>query len=120
MSRTATAPLLGFDGLEPRGAVAAANARQQFFQHFAQIADQGNIDLDVLVDLGGIDFDVNLLGLGGVGSKSAGHAIVEAHAAGDQQVGFLNGVDSPTPRRACPSCPGSADARRGIRPGRAA
>jgi hypothetical protein len=68
MSRTRRA-LAGFDGLEPGGAVAAGDARQQLLEHFAQIADEGNIDLDVLVDLGGIDLDVNLLGLGGVGRE---------------------------------------------------
>ena len=71
------------------------NARQQFFEHFAQIAHQRHIDLDVLVDLGRIDLDVNLLGLGRVGRERAGDAIIEAHAAGDQQVGFLNGVVDP-------------------------
>ena len=38
---------------------------------------------------------MNLLRLGGVGGEGAGDAIVEAHAAGDQQVGFLNGVVDP-------------------------
>ena len=95
MSRTATVALAGVDGLEPCRAVAACDAGQQLFQHFAQIADQGHIDLDVLVDLGRVHFDVNLFGLGGIGGKAAGDAIVEAHAAGDEQIGFLNGVVDP-------------------------
>ena len=83
------------DCLEPRAAVASGNARQQFFKHFAQIAHERHIDLDVLVDLGRIDLDVNLLGLGCVGRERTGDAIVEAHAAGDQQIGILNGVVDP-------------------------
>ncbi len=92
--------LAGLDGLEPRRALAAprtrtTDARQQLFQHFAQIAHQRHVGLHVLVDLRGVDFDMNLLGLGGVGGERAGHAIVEAHAAGDEQIGFLNGAVHP-------------------------
>ncbi len=87
--------LAGVDGLEPCGTVAAGDAGQQLLEHFAQIADQGHIDLDVLVDLGGVDLDVNLFGLGRIGGSGAGDAVVEAHAAGDEQVGFLNGVVDP-------------------------
>ena len=42
-----------------------------------------------------IDFDVNLLGVGRVGLQVAGNAVVKAHAQGDQQVGFLDGVVHP-------------------------
>ncbi len=73
----------------------AGDARQQIFEHLAQIADQRDIDLHVLVDLGGVDLDVNLLGLQRIGRKRAGDAIVEAHAAGNEQIGFLNGVVDP-------------------------
>ena len=38
---------------------------------------------------------MNLLGLGGIGRGGSGDAIVEAHAAGDQQIGILNGVVDP-------------------------
>ena len=49
---------------------------------------------DDLADLGGVDVDVNLLGLPRVGPDVAGDAIVEAHAERDQEVGFLNrGID---------------------------
>ena len=61
----------------------------------SQIADEGDIDLDVLVDLGGIDLDVDLLRVGRVGLQIAGDAVVEAHAEGEQQVGFLDGVVDP-------------------------
>ncbi len=43
-----------------------------------------------------IHFDVNLAGVAGVGAQVAGDAIVEAHADGDQQIGFLDGVIDPS------------------------
>src|ERR1035441_2227370 len=85
----------GVDGFEPCGAVAAGDARQQLIQHFAKIANQGHINLDVLVDLGGGHFDVNLFCLEGIGCNGSGDAIVEAHAACDEQIGFLNSVVDP-------------------------
>ena len=71
------------------------DTRQQLLQHLAQIANQRHIDLDVFVDFGGVDFDVNLFGLERVGRGGSSHAIVKAHAAGDEQIGFLNGVVYP-------------------------
>ncbi len=82
--------LARFNRLEPCRSIAPCDARQQIFKHCAQIADQRDIDLDVLVDFGWIDLDVNLLGLQRVGAQRAGHAIVKAHAAGNQQICFLN------------------------------
>src|SRR6266849_1154855 len=70
-------------------------ARQQLLKDFAGVADQCGIDLHVLVDFGAIDFDVNLAGFLGVRAQIAGDAIVEAHAHGDEQVGFLDGVIDP-------------------------
>ena len=58
----------------------------------SQIADERDVDLHVLVDLGRIDVDVNLLRVGRVGLQVAGDAIVEAHAEGEQQVGLLDGL----------------------------
>ena len=49
---------------------------------------------DVLVELGRIDVDVDLLRVRRVGLQVAGDAIVEAHAERDQQIGLLDrGVD---------------------------
>ena len=63
-------------------------------EHVAQIADHPDVDRDDLADLGGVDVDVDLLGLTGVGPDVAGHAVVEAHAERDEEVGLLNrGVD---------------------------
>src|ERR1039457_498558 len=49
----------------------------------------------VLVDLGGVDLDVDLLGAGRVAGEVAGDAVVEAHAEGEQQVRLLDGVVDP-------------------------
>ena len=61
----------------------------------AEVADEGDVDADVLVDLGGVDFDVDLLGVGRVAGEVAGDAVVEAHAEGEQEVGLLDGVVDP-------------------------
>ena len=87
--------LAGINGLEPRRAVTARDPRQQLLEHFTQIAHQGNIDLHVLVDFSGIDFDVNLFGLEGIGCDRSCDAVVEAHAASDEEVSFLYGVVNP-------------------------
>ena len=60
-----------------------------------QVADEGDVGADVLVDLGGIDLDVDLLRVGRVVGEVAGDAVVEAHAEGEQQVGLLDGVVDP-------------------------
>ena len=64
-------------------------------EYFAQIADQRDIHFHVLVDLRGIDLDMNLLRIGSVGFQVSGHAVVEAHAESEKQIGFLNGVVHP-------------------------
>ena len=87
--------LARIDGLEPRRSIAPRNPRQQLLQHLGQIAHQRNIHLDVLVDLRGIDFDMNLLRLQRVGARRPNHAIVKAHAARDQKIGFLDRMIHP-------------------------
>ena len=54
----------GFDGVEPGGAVAAGEQRQELFEDFAKIADEGYVGLDVLVDFGGVNVDVDLFRIG--------------------------------------------------------
>ena len=83
------------DRIQPFGVINRLDARQQLLEHFAQIADQRHVHLDVLIDFRGIDFDVDLLGVLRVGLEIAGDAIVEAHAQRQQQVGFLNRVVDP-------------------------
>ena len=60
-----------------------------------EVADEGDVGADVLVDLGGVDLDVDLLRVGRVAGEVAGDAVVEAHAEGEQQVGLLDGVVDP-------------------------
>src|SRR6266849_1806602 len=84
------------DVVEPFAAVNGFDLGQQLVQNFPKIADQCDIHFHVLVDFGGIDFNMNLLGVGCVGLEIAGHAIVEAHAEGQQQVGFLNRLIHPS------------------------
>ena len=57
-------------------------------QHWLGVADDGHVDRLVLADLGGIDVDVDDLGLAREGRELAGHAVVEAHAHRDEQVGL--------------------------------
>ena len=83
------------DVLDPVAAIGLGHARQQFLQDLLQIADERDVHLHVLVDLRRIDFDVDLLRVRRVVFQVAGHAIVEAHAEGEQQVGILNRVVHP-------------------------
>ena len=61
----------------------------------AKITEQRYINSNVLVDLRRINLKVNLLCFGSIGLERAGHAIVETHAEGQQQIGFLNRVVHP-------------------------
>ena len=94
--------------------------RQQPLQDFAQIADQRHIHVHVLVDFRAVDLDVNFLGLLRIGVELAGHAVVEAHAERDQQIGFLNGLIDPGFAVHAHHSQIQADARPGKRRGRAA
>jgi hypothetical protein len=91
--------LAGLDGLDPCRTVAApmttTDAGKQQLEDFAQIAHQRDIDIHILVDLRWINLDVNLLGLGGIRREGSCNAVIEPHAAGDQQVGLLNGLIHP-------------------------
>ena len=75
--------------------VVGREERQQELQDFFEVADEGYVDADVLVDLAGVDLDVDLLRVGRVAGEVAGDAVVEAHAEGEQQVGLLDGVVDP-------------------------
>jgi hypothetical protein len=80
---------------QPAAVGALGKHGQQCFEDNFQIADERDIHADILVDLRGIDLNVDLFGMRRVVSKIAGDAIVEAHAEGEQQVGFLDGVVHP-------------------------
>ena len=83
------------DVIPPLAAIDGLKAGQQIAQHGPQIADEGHIDLHILVNLRRIDLHLDLLGLGGVSFQVAGHTVVKAHAQGDQEIGVLNGVVHP-------------------------
>ena len=63
----------------------------QLGQHVLQVANDRDVSEANLGDLGGVNVDVNDLGLGGEGVDLAGHAVVEAGTQGDEQVGLLHG-----------------------------
>ena len=83
------------DVVEPFTAVDGFDLGQQLVKDFPQVANQCDIYFHVLINLGGIDLNMNFLGIGRVGLEIAGHAIVEAHAEGQQQVGLLNRLIHP-------------------------
>src|SRR5439155_21325380 len=83
------------DAGEPVGPLSFFDKRNELFENFASIAHQSSVHGHVLVDFGAIDFDVNLAGAFGVGTKIAGDTIIEAHAHSNQQIGFLNGMVDP-------------------------
>ena len=61
MSRTAASPFRLVDVADPVRAIAGVDPRQQAFERLAQIADEADVRADVLVDLGRVDVDVDLL-----------------------------------------------------------
>ena len=54
------------------------------------VADDRHVDLDVLVDRGRIDVDVDLLRVRREGVEPAGDAVVEARADADHQVAIVH------------------------------
>src|SRR5207245_4566021 len=77
-------------------AIPCLDVRNKFFEDFAGVADESGIHLHVLVDFGAVNLNVDLACALGVGAKVAGDAVVEAHAHGNEQVGFLNGIVHPS------------------------
>ena len=64
----------------------------QIFQYMGAIADDRQIDLDVLVDRGRVDVDVDLFRMRRESVEPAGDAVVETRADGDHQVAIVHGV----------------------------
>ncbi|MPN11219.1 hypothetical protein SDC9_158520 [bioreactor metagenome] len=71
------------------------NGGQDLLQGALQIAHQGQVHLNVLVDLRGVDLKMDLAGFSGEGAQFAGDAVIKTHANCQQQVGFLNGLVYP-------------------------
>ena len=76
----------------PLGRLGRLDQLVQFSQEILQVADDRQVGLLDLVDFRGIDVDVDDLRPAGELRHLAGHAIVEPHAEGQQQVGIVDGV----------------------------
>ena len=61
-------------------------------EHVGAVADDRQVDLDVLVDRRRVDVDVDLLRLRRKGVETAGDAVVESCADADHQVAVMHGV----------------------------
>jgi hypothetical protein len=55
------------------------------------VADDGYVDAHVLAYLGGVDIDMDDVGVGGKGAYLGRGPVVEPHADGDNQIGGVNG-----------------------------
>ena len=83
------------DAREPLGVLAGWHDGHELGENLRQVADERHVDLDVLVDLGGIDLDVDLLRVRRIGLEVAGDTVVEPHAEREQEVGLLDGRVDP-------------------------
>ncbi len=83
------------DVANPHAMVASFDVWCEPLKYLAGIADEGGVNLDVLVDFGAVNLDMNLAGALGVSAKVAGDAVVETHSNRDKQVGLLDGVVHP-------------------------
>src|SRR5690606_3553190 len=64
---------------------------QQVFQHMTDVARDGDIDMDYLVDRGRVDVDMRLLRARREIRDAAGDAVVEARPEVDHQVTAMHG-----------------------------
>src|SRR5213075_1086095 len=76
--------------LPPRHAVARRNCGEQLLKDTASVTDQRDVAAHRATDGGAVDIDVHDLRARGKGGRIARHAVVEAHADADEQVGGLN------------------------------
>jgi hypothetical protein len=65
--------------------------RDQVLEHVLDVADDRQVDHDVLVDRAGVDVDVDLLGAGRELVQPAGHPVVETRADVDHDVAAVHG-----------------------------
>ena len=83
--------LVGKDPLLPFGVVVGGHALVEELQHPAGVPDDVVIGLDVLVDLGAVDVDVDDLGVPGEGGGVQGHPVGETAADGNEQIALIHG-----------------------------
>src|SRR6266446_2893851 len=79
----------------PDAVIAGLDMGRESFEYFTRVADEGGIDLHVLVDFSAVDLNVDLAGALGVSAQVSGDAIVKTHSDSNKEVGFLNGVVHP-------------------------
>ena len=89
----------------------------QLGERVLHVAAHGDVGRLVLVQLGGIDIDVDDLAVLAEFFDLAGDAVVEPHAEGDEQIGLFARRSSRTRSRACRACRAKADCRWGTRRG---
>ena len=63
---------------------------QHVFNHVGAIADDRNVDANVLVNRRGINVDVDFLGIGSKSIEAAGDAIVKTRADVDHHVAIVH------------------------------
>ena len=97
IERPARAPVV--DRLPPlgeRGRVGlqrvGAPQPHHVLEHVRAVADDAEVDLDVLVDRGRIDVDVDFLAVRREGVEATGDAVVEARADADHQIAIMHRV----------------------------
>src|SRR5436309_415631 len=78
--------------VDPRAMVASFSVGRELFEYFTRIADEGHVNSYVFVDFGTVDLNVNIPRAFGVRAQVSGDAVIEAHADGNEEVGFLNRV----------------------------
>jgi hypothetical protein len=87
-------PRLVLAGLDPRppGLVPlGGDVGEQGLEHVAQVAHDTDVHGHVLVDLTGVDLDVDLLRVLRVGGELARDAVVEPHSEGEEEIRLLDG-----------------------------
>ena len=72
--------------------VGGADGGEQLLDCDSRVAVYGDGRSDGLVELRGVDVDMNYLGVGGIEVGVAGDAVVEAHADGDDDVSAVGVV----------------------------
>ena len=80
------------DFSKPLLALAMLDLLCQRAEDMLGVADDGNIDVDVLGDAGRVDVDMNDLGVGCERGQLAGDAVVEAGPDGDEVIILLSGM----------------------------
>jgi hypothetical protein len=83
----------------------------------AAVAHDRHVGPADLAELGGVDVDVDDLGVGGEAGHLAGDPVVEAAAQGDEQVGLLHRHDRRVVAVHAGHAQAQAGGRRGRRPG---